>query len=146
MKEKQTRLAASALARSAELRLWRGLGSCESSQSSASAQSAQEANGASSDGFRLPPQGRTHAARVEPNNFPMQPETNLWVSGATLARYWSKGTSRVSRSVALHPEATNFILSASTPEGSLEVLESGAVLLFSEGCDSVFPVSRSVIS
>jgi hypothetical protein len=42
----------------------------------------------------------------------------------------------------LHPEVTNLILSASTPEGPLEVLESDAVLPFWKDAIPVFPVSR----
>lgn len=52
----------------------------------------------------------------------------------------------MSRSVVLHPVVANFVLPSTTPEGLLEVLENDAVLLFSEGCDSDFPVSRPVIS
>lgn len=44
----------------------------------------------------------------------------------------------------LHPVATNLILSATSPEGPLEVVESDAMFLLSEGCDSDFPVTRSV--
>ena len=45
--------------------------------------------------------------------------------------------------LCLHPEATNLILSASAPEGPLEVLESDAVASVLERCDSSFPVSRA---
>jgi hypothetical protein len=76
----------------------------------------------------------------------MPPETNLAFPALRSLGQLVRGTLQVSRSVVVHPVATNFILSATAPEGSPEVLGSDAVLLISEGCDSDFPVSRPVDS
>jgi hypothetical protein len=96
--------------------------------------------------LRLAPQGRTHAAQVEPNNFPMHSGNYPCFSGATLTGQLVQGTLQVSRSVVLHPEATNLILSTSTPEGPLEVLESDAVLLARKGATPIEPTTFTLHS
>ena len=99
------------------------------SQSSAAAQfSAQESFGASSSALRLSPQGRTHAARVEPTTSRCNPETILASPALRSLGYWSKEPGKCGVQLLLHPVVAIFILPSTTPEGPLEVLESDAVL------------------